>query len=67
MLLALMGMCCRADNAGVTSFVLRFDEPLTWYEFSDGLALLLQVYGARILRIKGLLNAPLHPLPVLCV
>ncbi|MDX9884625.1 GTP-binding protein [Thauera sp.] len=50
-------------DAGVTSFVLRFDEPLSWYEFSDGLALLLQVYGARILRIKGLLNVAGDPLP----
>lgn len=50
-------------DAGVTSFVLRFDDPLAWYEFSDGLALLLQVYGARILRIKGLLNVAGDPLP----
>ena len=50
-------------DAGVTSFVLRFDEPLSWYEFSDGLALLLQVYGGRILRIKGLLNVEGDPLP----
>lgn len=50
-------------DAGVTSFVLRFDEPLSWYEFSDALALLLQVYGARILRIKGLLNVAGDALP----
>jgi G3E family GTPase len=50
-------------DAGITSFVLRFDEPLSWYEFSDGLALLLQVYGARILRIKGLLNVVGDPQP----
>ena len=50
-------------DAGVISFVLRFDEPLSWYEFSDGLALLLQVYGARILRIKGLLNVAGDALP----
>ena len=43
--------------------MLRFDEPLSWYEFSDGLALLLQVYGARILRIKGLLNVAGDALP----
>ncbi|MER2553237.1 MAG: GTP-binding protein [Thauera sp.] len=50
-------------DAGVSSFVLRFDEALSWYEFSDGLALLLQVYGARILRIKGLLNVAGDALP----
>lgn len=47
----------------MTSFVLRFDEPLDWFGFSDGLALLLQVYGGRILRIKGLLNVAGDPLP----
>ncbi|WP_407279453.1 GTP-binding protein [Aromatoleum evansii] len=53
----------------VTSYVLRFDEPLDWLGFSDGLGLILQVYGARILRIKGLLNIAGDPLPrvVQCV
>ena len=50
-------------DAGVNSFVLCFDEPLDWFGFSDGLALLLQVYGGRILRIKGLLNVVGDPLP----
>ena len=47
----------------VTSFVLRFDAPLDWLGFSDGLGLILQVYGARILRIKGLLDVAGDPLP----
>lgn len=53
----------------VASFVLRFDEPLDWLGFSDGLGLILQVYGDRILRIKGLLNVAGDPLPrvVQCV
>ncbi|CAH1746346.1 Cobalamin synthesis protein P47K [Thauera humireducens] len=50
-------------DAGVRSFVLTFDQALSWYEFSDGLGLLLQVYGARILRLKGLLNVVGDPLP----
>ncbi len=50
-------------DAGVTSFVLSFDASLPWFEFSDALDLLLQVYGARILRIKGLLNVAGDPLP----
>ena len=50
-------------DTGVSSFVLRFEQPLSWFEFSDGLALLLQVHGARILRIKGLLNVAGDPLP----
>ena len=56
-------------DGDVTSFVLGFDEPLDWLGFSDGLGLILQVYGARILRIKGLLNIAGDPLPrvVQCV
>lgn len=50
-------------DAGVTSFVLSFDLPLPWFEFSDALDLLLQVHGGRILRIKGLLNVAGDPLP----
>jgi len=56
-------------DAAVTSFVLCFDEPLDWLGFTDGLGLILQVYGDRILRIKGLLNVAGDPLPrvVQCV
>ena len=50
-------------DAEVHSFVLQFDAPLPWYAFSDALALLLQLHGARILRIKGLLNVEGDPLP----
>lgn len=50
-------------DPGIDSFVLTFDEPLPWYAFSDGLALLLQVYGGRILRIKGLLDVAGDPQP----
>ncbi len=47
----------------VTSFVLTFDQPLDWLGFSDGLGLILQVHGGRILRIKGLLDVAGDPLP----
>lgn len=58
----------RHDDA-TTSFVLTFDEPLDWLAFSDGLGVLLQVYGERILRVKGLLNVAGDPQPrvVQCV
>ena len=42
----------RHDDA-TTSFVLTFDEPFDWLAFSEGLGVLLQVYGERILRVKG--------------
>ncbi len=56
-------------DGDITSFVLRFDEPLDWLGFSDGLGLILRVYGARLLRVKGVLNVAGDPLPrvVQCV
>ncbi|APR04144.1 CobW family GTP-binding protein [Thauera chlorobenzoica] len=57
------GEAVSRHGGGVHSFVLRFDAPLPWYEFSDALALLLQLHGGRILRIKGLLDVAGDPLP----
>ena len=56
-------------DEGVSSYVIRFDEALQWYGFSDALGLILQVYGERILRVKGVLNVEGDPLPrvVQCV
>lgn len=56
-------------ESDVASFALRFDEPLDWIGFSDGLGLILQVYGARVLRVKGVLHVAGDPLPrvVQCV
>ncbi|MFN3988040.1 MAG: CobW family GTP-binding protein [Rhodocyclaceae bacterium] len=53
----------------VASHVLVFDEPLDWLGFADGLGLLLQVYGDKLLRVKGLLNVAGDPQPrvVQCV
>lgn len=54
---------------GVQSYVLTFDAPLAWFGFADALGLILQAYGERILRVKGLLNIVGDPLPrvVQCV
>ncbi|QDF95582.1 GTP-binding protein [Azoarcus sp. DD4] len=62
------GHAPRHDD-GVTSYVFTFDAPLTWFGFSDALGLILQVYGERILRVKGLMNIVGDPLPrvVQCV
>lgn len=43
-------------DAAVHSFVLRFAEPFVWPEFSEAIDVLLATCGARILRIKGLVN-----------
>lgn len=43
-------------DAAVHTFVLRFTEPFVWPEFSEAIDVLLATCGARILRIKGLVN-----------
>lgn len=56
-------------DESVSTFVLRFDQSLDWLGFCDGLGLLLEVFGDRILRIKGLLDVAGDPQPrvVQCV
>lgn len=56
-------------DAAIASHVLCFEEALDWLGFADGLGLLLQVYGERVLRVKGLLNVRHDPEPriVQCV
>src|SRR5690606_26086685 len=40
----------------VTSVALTFEEPLDWAAFGVWLSMLLHCHGARILRMKGILN-----------
>jgi len=56
-------------DAQVESFVLEFPEPFDWYDFTEAIDILLTTCGARILRIKGLVNVENDPLPrlVQCV
>lgn len=41
---------------GIRSFCLRFSEPLDGRELSNAMQLLAQLYGERLLRVKGILN-----------
>ena len=41
---------------GITSFCLSFAEPLEGPELSNALTLLAQLYGPKLLRVKGILN-----------
>ncbi len=41
---------------GITSFCLTFDEPLEGAEMSNALTLLAQLYGQKLLRVKGILD-----------
>lgn len=48
------GINCHADS--IHAFALVFDEPLDWTVFGIWLTMLLNRHGARILRVKGMLN-----------
>lgn len=56
-------------DARVESFVLEFPEPFDWHDFTEAIDILLTTCGARILRIKGLVNVANDPQPrlVQCV
>jgi G3E family GTPase len=43
-------------DALVHAFVLRFDRPFVWPEFTETIDTLLATCGDRILRVKGLIN-----------
>jgi G3E family GTPase len=42
-------------DALVQAFVLRFDQPFVWPEFTEAIDVLLATCGERILRVKGLI------------
>jgi len=43
-------------TAGITSFCLWFDKPLTWTAFETCMSVLTSLRGPDLLRVKGLLN-----------
>jgi G3E family GTPase len=43
-------------DAMVQAFVLRFEQPFIWPEFTEAIDVLLATCGDRILRVKGLIN-----------
>ncbi len=48
----------------ITSFCLVFDRPLDWTGFGIWLSMLLHRHGAKVLRVKGLLNLVGESAPV---
>lgn len=52
----------RHDEA-VSSFVVRFDAPVPWHGFSVAMGRILESYGPRLLRVKGLMNVAGDDLP----
>jgi G3E family GTPase len=60
--------CEHPDHAhrhlhGIQSFCLTFAEPLEGGEVSNALQLLAQLYGPKLLRVKGILNIKDQPRP----
>ena len=43
-------------DGSVSSFVVRFDAPVPWFGFAAAMGRVLQDYGPRLLRVKGLMN-----------
>ncbi len=48
---------------GIQSYCLTWDEPLEGPEMSNALSLLGQLYGPKLLRVKGILNIKDQPRP----
>ena len=51
-------------DAGVQSFCLRYQKPMTWTAFSQTLEVLGALRGSDMLRVKGLVNVVDHPGPM---
>ena len=43
-------------DARIRAFCISREQPLNWDRFNDWLEMLISVHGARLLRVKGLLN-----------
>jgi len=48
---------------GIQSFCLSFADPLDGTELSNALQMLTQVYGGKLLRVKGIVNVKDQPKP----
>jgi G3E family GTPase len=46
----------RRHDESISSFVVRLDEPVSWYGFAVAIGQILESYGPKILRLKGLVN-----------
>ena len=50
---------------GITSFVMRYDQPIDWIAFGIWLTALLHAHGTRVLRVKGILHVRESRTPVI--
>ncbi|MGF1547718.1 MAG: CobW family GTP-binding protein [Thiotrichales bacterium] len=51
-------------DARIRGFTLSYAEPMVWSCVEDGIATLMQFAGARLLRLKAIVNVAGQPLPV---
>ncbi|MCA0304509.1 MAG: GTP-binding protein [Proteobacteria bacterium] len=54
----------RGAGRGVAAFAVVFDGPVDWRRFGLWLTMLLNRHGARVLRVKGILNVAGEQAPV---
>ena len=59
-----LGQRSALHDAGISTQVLRFDEPFTWAAFSSALELLSTLRGPDMLRVKGIVNVDGKPVVV---
>jgi G3E family GTPase len=50
-------------DGSVSSFVVEFASPAPWHGFAVAMGQILERYGRRLLRVKGLMNIVGDPLP----
>jgi G3E family GTPase len=50
-------------DSSVSSFVVRFETPVPWLGFAAAMGRILDTYGPRLLRVKGLMNVVGDPKP----
>lgn len=53
----------KRHNSAITSFLVDFPETVPWTSFAFAMGRILETYGDRILRAKGLMNIAGDPLP----
>lgn len=50
-------------DGSVSSFVVKIESPAPWHGFAVAMGHILETYGPRLLRVKGLMNIVGDPLP----
>lgn len=57
------GQRAARHDGSVSSFVVKFETPTPWHGFAVAMGHILERYGPRLLRVKGLMNIAGDPRP----